>query len=117
MAGPLYQGNCNYTPLAAGTTTVNAGPANVEPGYFGVFYGFNLTGLGTATSLVLAAYDVQTNQASGTPVLTTNTLMVGTGTGAGQVLAAGPGELGLRYLGALVVVATGTSASANALWD
>jgi hypothetical protein len=119
MPPPLYQGNCGYTQLStAGTYTLNGGnPGGVEPGYFGVFYGFAAVGAFGTAGAVLAAYDVQT-VVTGTGTNTnTNTLMSGTTTAQGQVLAAGPGELGVRYRGTLLVVMSGTAETVNALWD
>lgn len=121
MPPPLFQENCNYTTISTlGTTTLNPGPASVEPGYFGVFYGFNVLGTGTSTltgAMGLAAYDIQTALTRTGPVVTTNTLMVGTSSAAGQVLPAGPGQLGMRYRGALVIITSGTADEVNALWD
>jgi hypothetical protein len=120
VARPLYQGNCNYTPISTlGTLTLSPGPASVEPGYYGAFYGFNVINSGTATTsgMVCSVYDVQ-QVVTGTGTNTvTNTLMSGTATGAGQVLAAAPGELGIRYKGSLIIITTGTACGVNALWD
>lgn len=114
-------GNCQYTPISTnGTTTINPGqpagtPAN--PDGNGVFYGADLIALGT--SPVINVYDMITSLTGGTnTTTTTNQLMNGTGTAAGQNLQAGVPGVGVRYKGALVAVTSGTAAGTwNALWD
>ena len=99
---PYAIGLANATTLnTAGTTTVDATGA-------GVFYGFAMLGVGTGFSA--AAFDV-----NGTN--TTTLLAVQTSTAVGAVLSPGPGGLGLRYGGNLVVVTAGTPGAYNALWD
>lgn len=117
MPGPLYNGNCNYTPISTlGTTTVNPGPAAAGQSFAGVFYGFNVLSTGTA-GMGLAAYDIFTTVTGTGTVTSTNQLLAATTTGPGQVVSAAPGELGIRYRGSLVVVTTGTAGGVNALWD
>jgi hypothetical protein len=113
---PLFLDNCNYTGISTiGTATVNPGPASVEPGYFGVLYGFLVNGTGTA-GMGIIAYDLQTVVTGTGTVTNTNTLMVGTATAPGQVIS-GPQSLGIRYRGSLVIVTSGTAGNVNALWD
>jgi hypothetical protein len=121
MPAPLYQGNCGYTPItAAGTTTLNPGPAAgpgvglASPATFGAFYGASW--YATGTTFAITVYDVQTTVNQNGTTTVTNTLMNGTGT-AGQVISAGPPGVGVRYKGALVCVTTGTPGGINALWD
>lgn len=118
MPGQLYQGNCGYTVISTiGTTTVNAGPSANDPGAagrWGVFYGLSVLSTGTA-GMGVTAVELIINPSSGGT--TTNTLFVGTATAPGQVIAAAPAGLGIRYKGSLVVVTSGTAASINAMWD
>lgn len=118
MPGQLYQGNCNYTAISTlGTTTVNAGANAANPGAagaWGVFYGFNVLSTGTA-GVTVTAIDIVINPTGGGT--STNTLYVATGTAPGQVLAAAPAGLGVRYKGSLVIVTSGTAGTINAMWD
>jgi hypothetical protein len=142
----LYQDNCKYTPLQAGTQTntatftVNPGPAlgpggqlltPVPPVSPSVFYGVSVQGLGTNTttgtgtggaSQVVNVYDVIAPTGLGSNTATvTNLLANGTATAAGAFIC-GSGLIGwpgIRYNGALVVEISGalTLGSANCLWD
>jgi hypothetical protein len=120
----LGQGNCQYTPIAAaGTNTINPGPALNAGGYrapqppttFGVLYGIETVAPGTGFGAT--AYDIIAPTGLGTNTATiTNTLMNGTNS-AGVVQAAGIPGVGVRYTGALVVVSSGTPGALNVLWD
>lgn len=113
-------GNAQYTQISTnGTTTLNPGDAAgvpSKPDGNGVFYGADLVALGT--SPVLSVYDLITSLTGGTNTATTsNLLMNGTGTAAGQSFQVGV-DGGVRYKGALVAVTSGTAAGTwNALWD
>lgn len=120
MPAQLGVGNAQYTQISTnGTTFLTTAAAVGQPPQSnpGAFYGANLVSLGTAP--VLTVLDLIPPAPGGTSTATvTNTIYNGTGTAAGQVLAAGPGALGIRYRGSLVVVTSGTAAGTwNALWD
>jgi hypothetical protein len=131
--GPLGIGNCRYYPLtiAAGTATICTGPSSYGSAYpvnygppaglnpnglngVGCLYGF-LT-LAAGTSYAVTLYDVIQGAPSAPATLTTNTLVNGTGT-AGQYIAAGPPGVGIRFVGSLVAVASGTPGAINVYWD
>jgi hypothetical protein len=118
MPGQLYNNNCQYTAISTlGTTTVDQGASNADPGLagrWGVFYGFSVLSTGTA-GMVVTAYDLVTSL-TGTAT-TTNTIMVGTATAPGQFLQAGAPGVGVRYKGSLVVVTSGTAGAGLSLWD
>jgi len=128
MAGPPYPvpnqnapvGNCGVDPVTgaqgaidlasyavqtAGTNTLTTGRSS--PG--GVFEGIVCI---SGTAPVIQAFDVVV---SGTTT-TTNALTALTTASAGQVIQAAPAGIGVRFLGSLVVVITGTSVN-NVLWD
>jgi archaellum component FlaG (FlaF/FlaG flagellin family) len=120
MPGQLFNNNCQYTAISTiGTTTVDQGPPPTDPGIagrWGVFYGFAVTGTGTA-GMGVTAYDLQV-VVTGTGTITNSTaLMVGTATAPGQVLQAGVAGVGIRYKGSLVVVTSGTAGAGLSLWD
>jgi hypothetical protein len=99
----------NYTPISTvGTQTITTGRST--PG--GIFLGATVLSTGTSS---YAAYDLIV---TGTAT-TTNTLAASlAGTAADQVIAPGPGGVGVRFLGTLVVIMTGTAAGLyNTLWD
>lgn len=101
-SGLVYSPSCaNYTVInTTGTTTVASGGGL----YFGALC------ISNGTSFTLTAYDI-----SGT---TTNTLAPQvTGTQGNQQGAPGPSGLGVRFVGALVVITTGTAGQFNCLWD
>lgn len=120
MPGQLYNNNCQYTQISTiGTTTLDAGPPATDPGIagrWGVFYGFTVLSTGTA-GMVVTAYDIVTAVTGTGTVVTTNTIMVGTGTAPGQFLQAGAPGVGVRYKGSLVVVTSGTAGAGLSLWD
>jgi hypothetical protein len=94
----------SYALQTAGTNTVTTGRSSAG----GIFQG----AIVTSGTPVYQAFDVivsGTNTASNalTP-LTTAT--------PGQVIAAGPPGVGVRFLGTLVTIITGTSTT-NTLWD
>ncbi len=93
----------NYTVIStAGTTAVATGG--------GVYYGVNVISIGTTWAVT--PYDVVV---SGT---TTNTLAAtATATAAGLLGAPGASGVGVRFLGQLALVTTGTPGQFNALWD
>ena len=123
------QFNANYTPIStAGTTTLNAGPPAQGPGVGvgipGALYGAVVMNMGTATGTFTAAvpainiYDII--PAQGNNAISTNTLMVATGTALQQSIAAGIYDIAPRYRGALVAVTSvtqGTAGAFNVLWD
>jgi hypothetical protein len=142
----LYQDNCKYTPLQAGTQsntatfTVNPGPAVNAQGYMAptpagqypsVFYGVSFNGLGTNTTTgtgtggaaqVVNVFDVIPPTGLGTNTATTTNLIAnGTASAAGAFITGSStiGWPGIRYNGALVVEISGsaTLGSANCLWD
>ena len=91
---------------AAGTNTITTGRA--APG--GVFMGaISLAGTGT--------YDAFDVVVTGTVTTTNNLTGLQTATAIGQVIAAGPPGVGVRFYGTLVYVTTGTLAAFNTLWD
>jgi hypothetical protein len=93
----------NYSVIStAGTTAVASGG--------GVYYGVNV--VSTGTSWTVTPYDIVV---SGT---TTNTLAAtATATAAGLLGAPGATGVGVRFLGQLALVTTGTPGQFNALWD
>lgn len=91
--------------LAIPTTISTAGTTTIEVGQ-GAFFGFNV--LGTGTTFVANAYDIL-----GTLTTTLQSLAV---TALGPV-GPGPGSMGVRYGGSLVIVTTGTAGALNVLWD
>jgi len=91
----------SYTVETAGTNTIATGRASAG----GIFQGILVV---SGTAPVIQAFDV-----IGT---VTNPLTFLTTASAGQVVAPGPAGLGVRFLGQLVVVITGTSVN-NVLWD
>lgn len=116
MAGPpTFEGNCGYTPSGTlGTQTLNPGPAAPGLGQAanpqGVLYGYVMNSAGTA-GMGVTFLDVIPGA-----TVTTNTLLSGTLTAAGQSLQALNG-VGIRYRGALILVTTGTAGAGNSLWD
>lgn len=113
-------GNCRYTPLVAGTSTVDQGASPPAPGLFSVFYGVSILALGTNANCAVNAYEVIAPTGLGTNTATvTNQLTNGTATAAGMmVTGAGPAAQGVRYQGNLVVTLSVTAGIvANALWD
>lgn len=118
MAGPqLGVGNSQYTPLStAGTFTLNPGQAGPRASSNGVLYGASCVLFGTAP--VISIFDVIPPSNIGTnTTTTTNALLQGTFTAAGQVLPTNSAGLGVRYQGALVAVYAGVASTVNALWD
>lgn len=116
MPAVQSQGNCQYTVLnGTGTTTINQTPpaGGSGPSQPQVFYGANVVTPGT--TFVLSVYDVI--PAVGGVAITTNTLMQGTATAAGQQFIAGIPGVGVRFRGQLLLVTTGTPGQFNALWD
>jgi hypothetical protein len=107
--GPLYLGNANYTNYAAvGTQTIGA----AAPGTPGVLYGGIFVQNGTAYTATY--YDlVVTGTTTASNQLTATT----TAAGSGPTVLPGPGPLGVRFKGTLVLVTTGTAGSINTLWD
>ena len=104
--GLVYSPGCaNYSVIStAGTTTIDVG--------HGVFYGINC--ISTGTTWTLTPYDVRV---SGTTT-TTNTLnATQTASGTGFQANPGPGGTGVQFLGALIVVTSGTPGLWNVLWD
>lgn len=93
----------NYTVIStAGTTTVAQGG--------GVFFGLNV--VSTGTSWTATPYDIVV---AGT---TTNQLTAtGTAASVGGLDIPGVTGLGVRFLGTLALVTTGTPGQFNALWD
>lgn len=115
MPQVLGVGNLQYTALTtAGTTTLNPGQSSGVASQPGVLGGFVAVGLGTAWAFT--AYDIIPPTPGGAPS-STNTLLNGTATAAGQQFSAGLNGDNVRYRGALVVVTTGTPGVFNALWD
>jgi hypothetical protein len=112
-------GNAKVTPIStAGTTTLNPGQgANTEiVGQFGVLYGVNVQSVGT--SFAVSLYDVKLPNGLGTNTATsTKTICTCTASAVGQSVSAGVGDVGARYGGALVAVASGTGGQFNVLWD
>lgn len=101
----------SYTPITtAGTQTQTTGRAS--PG--GIFIGVVNVALGTG--FTIAAYDVVT---TGTATATYPLIGLQTATAIGQSISAGPvgGSVGVRFLGTLVYVTSGTAGAWNALWD
>lgn len=90
----------NYTALGTGTATITTGRASLG----GIFQGI----LVVSGTPVIQAFDIVGTSSNPLTLLTTAT--------AGQVIAPGPAGLGVRFLGNLVVVITGTSVD-NVLWD
>jgi len=74
----------------------------------GIFYG--LQAISTGTGFAIAVYDV---------VGTVTNQLVGltTATAIGQQIFASPQGVGVRFLGNLVYVTTGTAGQFNSLWD
>ncbi len=92
-------GVATYTQIStSGTTTVKPSP--------GVLFGFSVNAAGTTATV--AAYDINgTNTATLVPPITLSS--------AGQtIVSAG---VGVRFLGSLVVVTTGTGENLLTLWD
>lgn len=90
----------SYAAQAAGTNTVTTG----RPSAGGIFQG----AIVTSGTPVYQAFDVVGTNTNALTPLTTATL--------GQVIPAGPQGVGVRFLGTLVTVITGTSTT-NTLWD
>ena len=111
MPAPLYLGNCNYTPYSGvGTQTVNSGSS--VPGLGGMFYGGIFAQNGT--SYTATYYDIIVQ---GTTTTTNQLTATSTAAGSGPTALPGPGPLGVRYRGSLVLVTTGTAGLINSLWD
>ncbi len=91
----------NYAVQTAGTNTITTGRST--PG--GIFQGITVV---SGTAPVIQAFDIVGTNSNALTALTTAT--------AGQAIAPGPQGLGVRFLGTLVVVITGTSVN-NVLWD
>lgn len=123
MPGPIFQGNCNYTPISTiGTQTINPGSPEIVGGQplpqgqtYGVLYGFTLTSAGTAATVVTYLDIYVTLSTAGTTTVT-NTLLSGTASAAGNNVGVS-GSYGIRYRGALVLVTSGTAGAGNSLWD
>jgi hypothetical protein len=94
----------SYAVNTVGTNTITTGRA--APG--GIFQG----ALAVTLAPVYQAFDVIV---TGTTT-TTNALTAITTSSVGSVIAPGPQGVGVRFLGTLVVVMTGTG-TANTLWD
>jgi hypothetical protein len=115
MPQVLSAGNLQYTVInTAGTTTINPGQSSGVASQPGVFGGMVAVGLGTTWAFT--AYDIIPASPGGAPA-STNTLLNGTATAAGQQFAASVLGENVRYRGALVVVTTGTPGVFNAQWD
>ena len=111
----LGNGNLQYTPIStAGTTTLNPGQSAGVQSACGVLGGVIAVALGTTWAFT--AYDIIPATPGGA-ASSTNTLLNGTATAAGQVFQAGVNGDCVRYRGALVVVTSGTPGIFNALWD
>ena len=115
MPANLSQGNGQYSLLStAGTYTLNQGQQAGLAANPGVYYGLNITALGTTPLAVVL--DIIPPRGTSTAT-TTNTIAIHTGTAQGQSFNGGIPGVGVRYQGALAIVWTGTAASAVALWD
>ena len=103
-SGLAYSLGCwNYTPISAnGTNTVKNGG--------GLWGGLNV--VNTGTTWVFNIYDVVV---TGTTTAT-NTISTGTSTAGFNSLGTPPIG-GVRFVGSLVIINTGTAGLANALWD
>lgn len=118
MAGPqVGVGNSNYTPIVGvATATINPGQSGPKATSQGVLYGASCVQFGTAP--VISIFDVIPPSNIGTnTTTTTNLLLSGTFTAAGQVLPSNSAGLGVRYQGALVAMTAGTLSILNVLWD
>lgn len=115
MPQVLSQGNCQYTPMStAGTYTLAAGQTQGPPTQAPVLFGVQVVGSGT--SWAFTALDIVPATPGGAAA-STNTLLNGTATAAGQQFQAGVPGVGLRCKGSLVLVVTGTPGAFNGLWD
>lgn len=93
---PIQQSVAYNLISTAGTTTVDPGP--------GVFYGINVIGAGTASTLQI--FD-GTNAITGTL----------TDTAVGAIASGIPAGIGVRYLTSLIVVSAGTAVSTAAIYS
>jgi hypothetical protein len=91
----------NYALQTAGTNTITTGRSS--PG--GIFMGAVVV---SGTGNVYQAFDVVGTLTNALTALTTATL--------GQQIGAAPAAVGVRFLGSLVTVITGTGTT-NTLWD
>ena len=105
-SGIVYSMGCaDYTYITtAGTTTVK--PIG------GVYYGLNA--ISTGTTWTATPYDINI---TGTSTTTRNLTATITATAVGFQGVPGPGGTGVRFLGSLVVVTSGTGGGWNVLWD
>ena len=115
MPQVLSAGNLQYTVLStAGTTTLNPGQGQGVQSQPGVFGGVLVVAVGTTWAFT--AYDIIPASPGGAAA-STNTLLNGTATAAGQQFPAGLVGENVRYRGALVIVTSGTPGIFNAQWD
>jgi hypothetical protein len=117
MPQVLGVGNLQYTVVnTAGTTTLNPGQASGIQSQCSVLGGVVAVAVGATWAFTL--YDIiPASPGPGGPGITTNTLLNGTATAAGQQFPAGLNGDNVRYRGSLVMVTTGTPGAFNALWD
>lgn len=97
-------GVCKATALTTAGTATLTNPQ----GAGGVYYGVNC--ISTGTGFAVAAYDI-----NGTATKQLAALSTAAAVGA-QGYPAAPGQ-GVRFLGVLAIVTTGTPGQYNALWD